>query len=113
LSLAAQAGYEIDRFSDRHGGPEVKADTPMVAGCAGNLFQPVGHVRLCAQVELHVGIYREAVKAAFADTTPIPIVLHEAFIDAEGVLLADGALDSAESRFYFLNGRTGHGSCSS
>ena len=106
--MTTQAGDEIDGFSDGHGDSEIEAHPFVIAGLARDFFEPVGHVRLRAQVELHVGIDGEAVVASFADATPFPIGLHEALINAECVLLANGALNRAEPRFNFLDGRAGH-----
>jgi hypothetical protein len=106
--VAAQAGDEIDGFSDGHGDAKIEAHPFMIAGLARDFFEPVRHVRLRAQVELHVGIDGKAVVASFAHAAPFSVGLHEALINAECVLLANGTLNGGEPRFNFLDGRAGH-----
>lgn len=74
----------------------------MVTGGAGNLFQSIGHVRLCAQIELHVGMDRESVVAFFADAAPFTVRPLDSFIDPEAGLFANGAGYRAESPLHFL-----------
>jgi len=81
--FAAVAGQEIDRLSDGHGGAKIEAQALVIAGRAGHLLEPVGDIRLCAQVELHIRVNGEAVEAFFADAPPLTIRLCKALVDSE------------------------------
>lgn len=74
----------------------------MIAGRAGNLFQPKRHIGLRAKVKLHVGMYREGVEAFLADAAPVTVGPHKPFIDSEVGLFAHGALDRIQPPFHFL-----------
>lgn len=80
----------------------------MVAGRAGNLLQVKRHVRLCPDIKLHIGIDGEGVEAFFADAPPVTIGSHEPFVDGKAGLFADGALDRAQTPFYFLLSDSDH-----
>lgn len=80
----------------------------MVACRAGNLLEPKRHIGLRPQIELHVGIDRERVKAFLADASPVPVRSHKSFIDGEVGLFADGALDRVQPTFYFLLSNSHH-----
>ena len=54
----------------------------MLAGSTGNLFEPVGNIRLGALVELHVRVDGKAISTFHADAPPFSIRLHEAAVDA-------------------------------
>jgi hypothetical protein len=107
--FAIPASDEVDGFTDRHGRPEIQAYPPMVARGAGDFFEPVGDIRLGAQVELHVGVNREAIEALLADPPPLAVWLHKSVIDAKVGFLTNGTFDSRQAGFDFLNGRSGHG----
>jgi hypothetical protein len=107
-SLATAAGHEIDGLADGHGGAEIQAHAPMVAGGARNFPESIGDIRLRAEIELHVGIDRETVKALLADAAPFPVRLHKPLIDAEAGPLTDGAFHGCQSGFDFLNRRCRH-----
>ena len=74
----------------------------MVAGRAGNLLQVKRHVRLCPDIKLHIGIDGEGVETFFADAPPVTIGSHGPFVNGKIGLFADGALDRAQTPFYFL-----------
>ena len=74
----------------------------MVAGCAGNRLQVKWHVRLCPEIKLHISMDGKGIKAFLADATPVTIGSHEPFVDGKAGLFADGALDRAQTPFYFL-----------
>lgn len=80
----------------------------MVTGGAGNLFQTIGHVRLRAQIELHVGMDRKSVVAFFADAAPFTVRSLDSFIDPEAGLFANGAGYRAEAPFHFLLSESDH-----
>ena len=82
-SLTASACQEIDRLADGHGDAKIEAYPFLVAGLTGHLLEPVGDIRLCPQVELHIRVDGEAVVAFFADATPFTICLHKALIDSK------------------------------
>jgi len=107
-ALAIAAGYEVDGLSNRHRSPEVQAHTTMVAGGAGNFLEPIRHIRLRAEIELHVGVDWKTVEAFLADATPFAIRLHKPLIDPEAGSLADGALHGCQTRFDFLNCQSRH-----
>jgi hypothetical protein len=79
--LARGTGQEIDGFSDRHGDTKIEAYASLIAGRTGHFFKPVGDIRLCAQVELHIRVDWEGVVAFSADASPFTVRLHKAFID--------------------------------
>lgn len=80
----------------------------MIARRARNLFQPQRHIRLCAKVKFHVGVYWEGVEAFLADAAPVTIRPHKPFIDGEVGLFAHGALDRIQAPFDFLLGKGDH-----
>lgn len=80
----------------------------MVTGGAGNLFQPVGHVRLRAQIKLHVGMDRKSVVAFLADASPFTVGPLDSFIDSEAGLFTNGAGYRAEAPFHFLLSNSDH-----
>ena len=81
--LARGTGQEIDGFSDGHGDTKIEAHAFVLAGRTGHLLEPVGDIRLCPQVELHIRVNGEAVVAFFTDATPFTICLHKALIDSK------------------------------
>ncbi|HKC94367.1 MAG TPA: hypothetical protein VKB81_10165, partial [Nitrospira sp.] len=107
-ALAIAAGYEIDGLANGHGGTEIQAYTTMVAGGARDFLEPIRHVRLRAEIELHVGVDWKTVEAFLADATPFAICLHKPLIDPEAGSLADGALHCCQPRFDFLNCQSRH-----
>lgn len=80
----------------------------MVTGGAGNLFQSIGHVRLRAQIELHVGMNRKSIVAFLADASPFTVRPLDSFIDPEAGLFANGAGYRAESPLHFLLSDSDH-----
>lgn len=108
LPLTGLAGHEIIGVSYGHRGSEIQDYPSMVTGGAGNLFQSVGHVRLCAQIKLHVGMDRKSVVAFLADAPPFTVRPHESFIDPEAGLFTNGAGYRAEAPFHFLLSDSDH-----
>ncbi|SLM47967.1 protein of unknown function [Nitrospira japonica] len=107
-TLAVQTGHEVNGFTDGHGDPEIQADPAMIAGGTGDLLQPVGHIRLGAQIEFHVCIDRKAIEAFLAHPAPFTVGLHEALVDAEAGPLADRTLHGGQPGFDVRNGEMGH-----
>jgi hypothetical protein len=108
LPLTGLARHEIIGVAHRHRSSEIQTDPPMVTGGAGNLFQSIGHVRLCAQIKLHVGMDRKSVVAFLADAAPFTVVPHEPFIDSETGRFTNGAGYRAKTPFYFLLSDSDH-----
>jgi hypothetical protein len=79
--LARGTGQEIDGFSDGHGGTKIEVYASLIAGRTGHLLEPVGDIRLRAQVELHICVDWEGVVAFSTDAAPFTICLHRALID--------------------------------
>ena len=75
----------------------------MVTGSARNFPESIGDIRLRTEIELHVGIDRETVKALLADAAPFPVRLHEPLINTESGFLTNGTFHRCQSRFDFLN----------
>ncbi len=100
LCLAGSTGYEINRFSDRHGNAEIEVHASMLTAWTGDFFQAVGDIRLGPPIKIHVGIHREIISTLEADGTAFPIGLQGSSVDAEGVRLANCA---AYARQPFLN----------
>jgi len=80
----------------------------MVALCAGDFFEPVGNIRLCSDIEIHIGIYGEAVPALHADTPPFAVRQHKPSVDPKAVTFADGALNASQAPFDFFGGKPRH-----
>ena len=71
--LARCAGQEVDGFADGHGDTKIEAHPSLIAGRTGHLFEPVGYIRLCTQVEVHIRVDREAVATFLTDTAPLSV----------------------------------------
>lgn len=80
----------------------------MITGGTGNLSQAIGHVRLGAEVEFHIGVDREAVETFLADAPPFAVFLHKPLIDPETGSFAHGALDCGKPGFDGFDGRVRH-----
>jgi len=106
--LATAAGHKVNGFPDGHGRAKVQAHTAVITDGAGDVLEAIGHVGLRAEIKLHIGIDRKAVKALLTDTPPFAVRLHEPLIDAEAGLLADGALYVAQSLFDLLDRQWRH-----
>jgi hypothetical protein len=108
LPLTSSARDEVDRFAYRHGRPEVQAHPSVITGRARDFLEPIRYIWLGAEVELHICIEGEAVKAFLTDAPPFAIRLHEPLIDSEAGTLADGAFYGAQPLFDLLNRRSRH-----
>ncbi len=100
------AGHEIDGFPHGHVDAEIQGHAALLAGRAGNVAKPVGHVRLRAEIELHVGMHRKGVPAFQAGALPFAVRLHGSSIDHELTLLAHGTADGLQAGFDLLDTRT-------
>jgi len=80
----------------------------MVARRAGDLLESIGHVRLGAEIEFHIGVDREAVETLLADAPPFPVGFHESLIDPETAAFTDSALDRGQPVFDGFDGWVRH-----
>ena len=103
FALASAAGDKIDRFPHGHSRPKIQTHSAVITDRTGDFSQPIRDVRLRPELELHIGIYGEAVNTLPAHTPPFAVRLHESLIDAEIGLLADRALGRAEPSFDLLD----------
>jgi hypothetical protein len=102
LALAPTTGHKIVGFSHRHRRPKIKVDPLVIAGGTRDFLQSKRHIRLCLEIEIHIGVDWESIKTLFADPSPFPIASHEAFIDPKAGLLANRAGHGAKATLDFL-----------
>jgi len=80
----------------------------MVAGRAGDLLESIGHVRLSAEIEFHIGVNRKAVETFLADAPPFPVGVHESLVDPKAAAFTDGTLDRGKPGFDGLDSWVWH-----
>jgi hypothetical protein len=108
LSVTTLTRDEIIGIPHRECSSKIEIYSLMVTGRAGNLLQPERHIRLCPQIELHIGVDGKGVIAFLADAPPVTVCSHEPFVDSEAGLFADSAWDRVQATFHLLLGEGDH-----